>query len=513
MEPDLKVAIGIARRSDIKQQQNASIETQSEEIQSRAKLEGYEVIEIFIDDANSAYHKLVTARKAMNDLLEAALAEELNVEAIFFYEESRLSRQFYDFTLFIHDIIKQQKPHIKFFSTCTLGEWDPYNLMSVMKFAHAAKESSMKSTRAIDGQNRVLRNQERPGSKVPYGYKLVYPSTDQESLSKIKGEQIIHPETSQIVKFIFHLASWGHSQQSIADLLNEASISSPRGKCWNSGTIDYILYNDQYLGHLPWNIRKSRNTTRKKQRGEYDLIYNHHEPIINVHLWQMTHQTIELHKQNGKNNSSHFVLRGILYCKKCDQSLIAKNETPKGSKRSYLVYRCPTCRQRLSADDIHNEMQKELSAKFLTTLAIMENNTLAALITKRQLKIIEHRDAISTKLKEIQFKEEFLMNQPEKASISNWHSISSIGELKLKRDLDKANTYIEHINLFLEGIQSNQALSLLNLESLSNIELRTLILVLFKRITVDFDNGRLLYVDYRLTPFTQIDRYLETVKS
>src|SRR5699024_5927512 len=104
-EISIKFGVGIVRRSDVKQKNNASLETQYEEIRARAKMEGYHIVKIFVDDANSAYHNTVTERKAMNDLLEMTLSDESNIEAVFFYEESRVSRQFYDFTLYVHDAI------------------------------------------------------------------------------------------------------------------------------------------------------------------------------------------------------------------------------------------------------------------------------------------------------------------------------------------------------------------------------------------------------------------------
>ncbi|UQZ74820.1 hypothetical protein C2I17_09715 [Niallia circulans] len=509
----LKDAIGIARRSDIKQQHNASIETQSEEIRLRAAREGYRIVEIYIDDANSAYHKVVTRRKAMTDLLDAALSQDLNIEAVFFYEESRVSRQFFDFTLFIHDVIKREKPHMKFFSTCTFGEWDPYKVESIIKFATAASESVSKSRRAKDGQKNALSKKERPGSNTPYGYKLYFLNAEgiDNNPNHIKGEQVLYPDAAMIVLFIFYLASWGHSQKSIADLLNEAGITSPKGKEWSSGTIDYILDNDQYLGHLPWNIRVSRNTSRKKQRGEYDLIFHHHEPIINVNLWNITHQTIELHKRNGKNNSSPFFLRGLLCCQKCNNSLIPKNETPKNSKQNYLVYRCPTCKNRLVMEDIHDVILKELSSKWYVMLAQMEQN-IAKLITKRKSKVEEHRNSIMNQLQEINFKEDFLVNSPEKITQNcEWDFILSISKSKLNRELSKANIFIEHINLLVEGHHSNNLFSLLKLNNLKKSELRTLMLTLFKKINIDFENGKLLYVDYKLAPFAEIDQYFETI--
>lgn len=512
-ENKLKNAIGIARRSDIKQQHNASIETQSEEIQLRATREGYNIVEIFIDDANSAYHKVVTRRKAMNDLLEAALSADLNIEAIFFYEESRVSRQFYDFTLFIHDVIKKEKPYMRFFSTCTFGEWDPYKVESIIKFATAASESATKSRRAKDGQKNALAKKDRPGSNVPFGYKLSFPHVEgtEDHPKNIKGEQVIDRDTARIVLFIFYLASWGHSQQSITDLLNKSGISSPKGMEWSSGTIDYILDNDHYLGHLPWNIRVSRNTSRKKQRGEYNLIFHHHEPIINVRLWNLTHQTIELHKRNGKNNSSSFFLRGLLCCQKCNEVLIPKNETPQYSKRTYLVYRCPSCKNKLVMEDIHDAILKELSSKWYVMLANMEHN-IVKLISKRKSKIEQHRNSIKEQLQMIAFKEDFLVNSPEKVTQnSDWDFILSISKTKLNKELSKANTFIEHINLLEGGQNSNKLFSLLKLNNLKDAEIRTLLLTLFKRINVDFEKGKLLYVDYKLAPFAEIDHYFETI--
>ncbi|WP_010170866.1 recombinase family protein [Bacillus coahuilensis] len=509
----LKDAIGIARRSDIKQQHNASIETQSEEIRIRASREGYRIVEIFIDDANSAYHKVVTRRKAMTDLLDAALSQDLNIEAVFFYEESCVSRQFFDFTLFIHDVIKRDKPHMKFFSTCTFGEWDPYKVESIIKFATAASESVSKSRRAKDGQKNALAKKERPGSNTPFGYKLYFPNAEgtANNPNHIKGEQVLHADAAMIVLFIFYLASWGHSQKSIADLLNEAGITSPKGKEWSSGTIDYILDNDQYLGHLPWNIRVSRNTSRKKQRGEYTLIFHHHEPIINVRLWNLTHQTIELHKRNGKNNSSSFFLRGLLCCQKCNEVLIPKNETPQHSKRTYLVYRCTSCKNKLVMEDIHNVILKELSSKWYVMLANMEQN-IVKLISKRKSKIEQHRNSIKEQLQMITFKEDFLVDSPEKVTQnSDWDFILSVSKTKLNRELSKANTFIEHINLLEEGQNSNKLFSLLKLNNLKEAEIRTLLLTLFKRINVDFEKGKLLYVDYKLAPFAEIDQYFETI--
>lgn len=512
----IKHAVGIVRVSSSNQLHNASIETQIEEIRLRAKREGYTIIEIFIDGGNSAYHKNVTKREAMNDLLEATLSEDLNIEAVFFYDESRLSRQFYDFPLFVYDVIKKKKPHVKFFSTLQNEEWDPYNLLSVVNFATAANHSVTLSRRAKDAQKTGLSKQERPGSSVPYGYKLRYPFSpdENEKSRKEKGEQVVDDAPATIVLFIFYLASWGHSQRSISDLLNAAKVPSPESKLWSSGTIDYILDNDQYLGHLAWNVRSSRNTSRKRQRGEFDLIFNHHDPIVSVSLWNMAHQTIDLHKKIGKNNKSNFILRGLLSCKECDETLITKNETPRNSKKPYLVYRCPSCKNKLEMIDVHDVVLNEVSSKWVFTITQIKDS-ICNLIKKRKKKIVEYRDSIKEQITGITLKEDFITNSSELINnkTCDWDFILSVSKSKLKRELHKANTFLEQIELLDEDIMSNEIFNLMNLSKLQNVEIRTLLLTLYKRIDVDFPNGKLLYVQYKLAPFTAIEQYLDYIDS
>lgn len=512
----LKLAVAIVRVSSANQLLNASIETQIEEIRIRAEKEGYKIVEVFVDGGNSAYHKVATKRQAINDLIEATLSEEQNIEAVFFYEESRLSRQFYDFTLFVYDVIKKEKPHVKFFSTLQPEEWNPYNISSVINFATAANQSVTLSRRIKDAQKTVLSKQERPGSAVPFGYKLHYPYSpdEHETSRREKGEQVIDDGPATIVSFIFYLASWGHSQRTISDLLNAAQIPSPNGKSWSSGTIDYILDNDHYLGHLPWNIRSSRNTNRKKQRGEYDLIFNHHEPIINANLWNLTHQAIELHKNNGKNNNSNFFLRGILSCKDCGETLITKNETPRNAKKSYLVYRCPSCKNKLELIDVHNVVLHEISSKWVFTITQIKDS-IGSLLNRRKKKIVDYRDSIKEQIKVITLKQELITHSTE--SINNkecdWDFILSVSKSKLKRELHKANSFLEHIDLIDNNLISNEIFTLMDPAKLQNAEIRTLLLTLFKRIDIDFSNEKLLYVEYKLAPFTAIEQYLDYIDS
>jgi DNA invertase Pin-like site-specific DNA recombinase/RNase P subunit RPR2 len=494
----IKNAIGIERRSDLKQKDNLSFETQEAEILARAEKEGYQIVEIIKDDANSAYHKTVTKREAMNNLLQRVLDDEWNIEAIFFYDESRLTRQFYDFTLDIYRKIKEKKPYVKFFSTSQSGEWNPYDLTTVIRFANAAQESVIKSRRAKDAQNTLLfpnndSKPKRPGSIPPYGY------------SKIEKGELVPNEFAPIVILIFHLTSWGHSQETIAKFLNEINVSSPSNKLWVANTVDYILNNQHYLGHIPWNIGSSRNTTRKKTE-EYDILFNQHEPIVPVSLWQLAHHAIELHKTFGKNNNTQFILRDILVCKECNILLQARDNTPLNSKKKYLIYRCPCCKKNVPIETVHNIVQAELFSKFSMKLLSM-NEQIMEIINNRKKVISKHLKKLKQESDLIDFNQKVIMeSDSDQYPLQDLDLIFSIAKEKVKNQIQQTSHFIEDnkLNSIFKGLNKAKT------SNFKNVELRTLMLSIFRSVTIDLSECT-INIKYRLTPFVQLENFMDQI--
>lgn len=499
----LKKAIGIKRRSDIKQIGNSSFETQESEILLKAEKEGYHIIEIIEDEANSAYHKTVTKRDAMNELLQKVLDEELNIEAVFFYDESRLTRQFHDFTLDIYRKIKESKPYVKFFSTAQHKEWSPYEITSVINFANAAKFSIQNSRRAKDAQSTMLypgngSNPKRPGSKVPYGY-----SKDDDGI-------LIPNEFASVVILIFHLTSWGHSQDKIANFLNELNISSPSNKQWVSNTIDYILNNQHYLGHLPWNIGSSHSSVKKKH-GNYDLFLNQHEAIVPVSLWHLAHHTIQLHKIFGKNNSSQFVLRDLIYCKKCSRKLIARDNTPAQSTKKYLVYRCPNCKNKVSIEKLHKTVFEELFSKFSMKLTSLTSE-IKAIITKRRKKIMDYLKELKVQREQIIFNERQVLNS-DSTITEDMDFVFSVAKNTVQNKIDESSQFIEMLDSLLEDDSLQKIIkniSTADLKKFQNVELRTLLLSMLKDIQINLEDNT-LEIKYRLSPFTPLENFIQNI--
>jgi DNA invertase Pin-like site-specific DNA recombinase len=94
------------------------------------------------------------------------------------------------------------------------------------------------------------------GGSVPFGYR-----------AGRDGRLEVVPEQARRVRMIFKRARAGASLGRIAGELNEAGISSPRGKAWSRQTIAFLLANRAYMGELHG-------------------IQNAHKPIISAEVWK-----------------------------------------------------------------------------------------------------------------------------------------------------------------------------------------------------------------------------------
>ena len=500
LESSNRNALAIVRTSDVRQEGNLSFPTQKHVINLKAEQEGYEIIEFIEEPSQSAYKKKSLQRKGMQQLLSKALDNALNIQAIFFYDESRVSRQFEDFILDIYNTIINEKPYFQFFSTNSPGEWNPYDITSIINLANASQESIIKSQRAKDAQKTKFKRKERPGADAPFGYKL-------DGL----GNLIIVKEDAGIVVLIFFLTSWGHSQDKIAKVLNNQEIPSPRGKKWSGKTVEYILNNDTYLGHLPWNINESRNSSRKKQCGEYDLIANFNTPIISPLLWHLAHQSIELHKTNGGNNKTKYIFRNLLYCSKCKIQLIATDYSTKS--KEYYYYKCEGCNCKIDIKEIRKDLLKELGQNLFMKASTIKEQIKKSL-KKRESLILKYLEVLQSKLKNANYCKELLGQNSNYNTNPEWDFVISTSISSLKKDLHNTNRFAELVNILSNDKSLEETITRLtniNYANLYDAELRTLVLTYFKEVRVDFENKKYPYVSYNLTPFANLEDYLDQI--
>ncbi|MBT2683373.1 recombinase family protein [Bacillus sp. ISL-37] len=494
MVVSLKPAVGYLRNSDNKQKDNHSEGIQKRMITEKANQEGYEIIKWRFDEAVSGYRKRASKRKNMQLLLDDAK----EVDAIFFYDESRLTRKIYDFQREIYLPIKERFPKIKFYSSeSTSGEWDPNDPLVQAKLVFAAEESNIKSKRAKDAQLSILANNDsdkpsRPGTRTPVGYDLV------EGLLKPNAD-------SPIVTRIFDMASWGYSNEKIKDILNTEHVKTKHISQWHSSTIDYILKNIVYAGHLSWYVKQSQSSISDIKNEDLEPFKDVHEPIISPVMFSVVTQVKSYKKRYGKLETSFF-LRNLLYCSQCNTAFKTKDNSPKGKSGKYLVYRCQNCKININADDIHAEVITDLSKKWTSNLHQMIDESKSALTGwMKTLKV--WKKSVEQTEERILFNERMLGQQEEQEDIV---TIFKSSKELIKEEKLKINQAIEKIEL----LNNDEALLVVyshfkkaDISSLSNNELRTLYLTFIDKIQVTYskDNDFKLSINYRLNPFVDLE--------
>ena len=105
------------------------------------------------------------------------------------------------------------------------------------------------------------------------------------------GNLIIVPDEAKIVKKIFELYASGNGTRKIKRYLEDNGIKTVTGKLtWSTATLDRMLDNEKYVGHLLLQKTFVPNFLTGKQiknDGYLDsyFVENDHEPIIEKDLW------------------------------------------------------------------------------------------------------------------------------------------------------------------------------------------------------------------------------------
>lgn len=201
-------------------------------------------------------------------------------------------------------------------------------IMNVFNEWHAANTS--KKIRAVRKNNALAGIYS--AKKATYGY---LKGTDK------KRTPIIDEETAPVVRRIFEMYASGMSPKNIADILNAEGISSPgklayekygmKGKpnemrLWCEISIRAMLNNIFYLGHLPMlqetSVSYKNHKRHHKDKSEWVITYNNHEPIISQELWDKVHERMKSMAQGRKTKTGYLhPLSGFLVCADCGTKL------------------------------------------------------------------------------------------------------------------------------------------------------------------------------------------------
>lgn len=366
-------------KDDERHGESLSIENQRGILRKYAEERGFEIHDEYIDDGVSG---TTFDRPQVQRLLDDAKTGVINT--IIVKDLSRFGRNYIEVGQYIDYVFPAFG--IRFIAiqdnvdteNRDSGAMEMMPIMNVFNEWHAANTSkkirAVKKANALAGIYNV--------SKVCYGY---VKSNDK------KHTPIIDEEVAHNVVRIFELYASGLSAKKISEIFNEEGIACPRKYAfekfghelranehwiWCPSSINIMLRNMVYIGHMPQLMSSSvsyKNHKRtKKDKSEWIITYNTHEPIISQELWdkvQARRNSVAQGRTTFRTGYTH-PLSGFLICADCGCKM-KQNTTVHKGKRSYSFDCGDHKRYGKALCFSHHIMTKDLEAVILDDIRTM----------------------------------------------------------------------------------------------------------------------------------------------
>lgn len=229
----IKRVVSYLRVSTANQIDNTSIETQREKIDLYCKLNNFEIIEEFKDEAISG--KSEHNRKSYKEMLDFIFNKDNKIDAIVVYKSDRIHRSLKNLMLMLDDL---QEENISFISiTEQFDTSTPQGMLFLQMLGSFAEfERKIIAERTKGGRISNGKNELYPGGRLPIGYILQ------------DKELIVNEEEAEIVKNIFRLRCKGYSLKKIGDTVG---MSKQR--------VHTIIKNKIYMGVYEYNGKVEHN--------------------------------------------------------------------------------------------------------------------------------------------------------------------------------------------------------------------------------------------------------------
>lgn len=188
------------------------------------------------------------------------------------------------------------------------------------------------------------------GAFAPYGY-----LKDPEDRHCF----IVNPETAPVVKDIFQwfvyegmsksaiskkLIAMGVPSPSAYKQLNGMKYHNPHAKngegLWSTRTIDQILHNESYLGHMIQGRHKVKSykvhTIVPINKEDWYIVENTHEPIVDQITFDLAQSLMSRDTRTAPKQKSVYPFSGFLRCADCGKGMTRR------ASRGYIYYACKT---------------------------------------------------------------------------------------------------------------------------------------------------------------------------
>lgn len=329
MEKKKLRAVIYARKSK-KVEDNESIKNQIAVCTEYVDKQGWDLVNVFIDDgvsgAGSKTHKRVSYLKM--------LEEYKDYDIIVCKELARFSRSILESIKTVNNLLSKNI-HC-YFLIDNLNSVDNSDM-----FIFRSTVAELEVMQASRRQKSTVRHKQTLGevtvaSNPNYGYDYC------KDTRRFK----VNVAESVIVKDIFNMYIEGYGCPAIAKTLNEKGVKGKKGGTFATNTIRQMLTNRVYNGDLVMHKRETINANTREIRNveasDWIIHSKHHEAIIDDSIFNKVQEIFNSRSKKAKNDKSLAAVRhsnislfsNLVFCSCCNSSFIAMHK----KKYDYKTY-------------------------------------------------------------------------------------------------------------------------------------------------------------------------------
>lgn len=340
----MPIAAIYARVSTAQQEQEATIDSQVDALETYARQHGYRTSPdfIFLDQGISGAQ---LNRPALNRLRD--LAPEGLFQVLLCYSPDRLARH-YAHQWILLDEFQRCGVKVIFINQGSLPEGPEGELWLGFQALFAEYERAEIIRRLQRGKRYRMRRGELVSPQPPYGYQYI-PVGEANG-----GRWVPHPVEAEVVRSIYRwYTEEGLTIHQIVNRLNAAGETAPpRGQQWHYSTVQAILTQPAYTGRAYYGrtVTCPESVGRPKKRGRGWLKRPEHRPrpreewieiavppLLTEEEWLQAQERLAMNRKFASRNNKRrfYLLRSLLVCGVCGHTLVGQG---RGEKRRYI---CP----------------------------------------------------------------------------------------------------------------------------------------------------------------------------
>ncbi|MCL1845353.1 MAG: recombinase family protein [Defluviitaleaceae bacterium] len=316
--------------------QSESIQNQRDFLTKHVLEQGWNIIDIYIDDGFSGLNfDRPDFKRMISDI------ESKKVNLVITKDLSRLGRDYIDTGYYLERYFPTQK--VRYIAVndgidtiASSGNNDISPFKAVINDMYA-RDISKKIRSTFDTKRH---NGEFIGAFAPYGY-MKDPNN--------KNAFVIDEVAGEVVKRIFSLYIGGEGISGIARRFNDEALPCPakyksktttyknamiKRYLWTHETVKRILTNPSYIGNMAQRRQEKINYKVEKYRkippNEWIIAEGTHEPLIDKADFEFVQELIakKVVKYSGPDKAVH-LLNGLLFCRDCGAKMTYRRNTSK----------------------------------------------------------------------------------------------------------------------------------------------------------------------------------------